>query len=426
MLREDFCVECFSSTYEEAREKFLTAAETLKDKGSFFVDVQSFPLDIPDTTGVFIDICQIRKKDSTQPPTFSKCLVHSSGVHGVEGFAGSAVQVGFLRLLVDASVPLEFALSGGDAGIVLIHAVNPYGFKTLRRWNENNVDLNRNWLLGSGEGEDMTAHQKQPRNNPYAELHPIVAPSGPVPTSAAGLWLDEAYMKSRSLWILLTRGRAATAQALAPGQYQSPEGLFYGGAKLEAGPEITLTYLKGVSLHVSNAKLEKVIHIDVHTGLGPFGWDSLLSLENEEIYVEKARKVFGDGHIPKDLKSIAYGATGSFPAGFAEFVGRGSSLCITQEFGTKPPLEVVTSLRYENWVWQNDRRTPTDHPAKQRVLDAFYPRESPAWKSSVVCRGMTLVVQALSDLGLVYKEAAADLVTSLDPPSRGKGCCGGP
>lgn len=31
--------------------------------------------------------------------------------------------------------------------IVLVHAVNPFGFLNNRRWNENGVDLNRNFLV---------------------------------------------------------------------------------------------------------------------------------------------------------------------------------------------------------------------------------------------------------------------------------------
>ena len=33
-----------------------------------------------------------------------------------------------------------------DVAIVLVHALNPFGFAWRRRWNENNVDLNRNFL----------------------------------------------------------------------------------------------------------------------------------------------------------------------------------------------------------------------------------------------------------------------------------------
>src|SRR5262245_36907188 len=65
-----------------------------------------------------------------------RLLLHSSGLHGIEGFAGSAIQ---LQLLdnVPALPP--------DAALVIVHILNPYGMSWLRRVNENNVDLNRNF-----------------------------------------------------------------------------------------------------------------------------------------------------------------------------------------------------------------------------------------------------------------------------------------
>src|ERR1044071_4619533 len=62
-----------------------------------------------------------------------RVVLHSSGLHGVEGFAGSAIQ---LQLLADLPILPE------DAAIVVVHALNPYGMVWLRRFNENNVDLN--------------------------------------------------------------------------------------------------------------------------------------------------------------------------------------------------------------------------------------------------------------------------------------------
>ena len=71
-----------------------------------------------------------------------RAVVVTSGIHGVEGFAGSAVQTEWLRRLGQgkAAVPDRVRL-------VFAHALNPYGFAWIRRANECNVDLNRNFLL---------------------------------------------------------------------------------------------------------------------------------------------------------------------------------------------------------------------------------------------------------------------------------------
>ena len=70
-------------------------------------------------------------------PRAARLLVLSSGIHGVEGYFGSAVQLAWLDALAHRAPTVE-------TGVLLIHAINPYGFAWRRRWNENNVDLNRN------------------------------------------------------------------------------------------------------------------------------------------------------------------------------------------------------------------------------------------------------------------------------------------
>ena len=62
-----------------------------------------------------------------------------SGTHGVEGYCGSGIQIGFLKEGLFAELP-------DDMSVVLLHAMNPYGFSNDRRVNEDNVDLNRNFL----------------------------------------------------------------------------------------------------------------------------------------------------------------------------------------------------------------------------------------------------------------------------------------
>ena len=63
----------------------------------------------------------------------------SSGLHGVQGFFGSAVQLAWLLRVPGWSAPPR-------TGLVMVHALNPFGFAWRRRWNESDVDLNRNFL----------------------------------------------------------------------------------------------------------------------------------------------------------------------------------------------------------------------------------------------------------------------------------------
>jgi hypothetical protein len=63
-------------------------------------------------------------------------LLLTAGVHGIEAPAGSALLQLWLAEF-SANLPAE-------TGVLLVHALNPWGFAHGRRTNENNVDLNRN------------------------------------------------------------------------------------------------------------------------------------------------------------------------------------------------------------------------------------------------------------------------------------------
>ncbi len=66
-------------------------------------------------------------------------IVLTSGVHGIEGFIGACVQIQALRMLARSGIQ-------NRVGIVMIHAVNPWGYSHLRRVDENNADVNRNFI----------------------------------------------------------------------------------------------------------------------------------------------------------------------------------------------------------------------------------------------------------------------------------------
>ena len=61
-------------------------------------------------------------------------LLITSGTHGIEGFAGSGVQA----TLLSDDLPKQLS---ADTRLIMVHAINPYGFAWQRRVNEDNVDL---------------------------------------------------------------------------------------------------------------------------------------------------------------------------------------------------------------------------------------------------------------------------------------------
>ena len=147
-----------------------------------------------------------------------RAFVHTSGVHGVEAFAGSAIQLQWL----DEGIPEP----SSDAAIVLIHVLNPYGMAWLRLVNEHNVDLNLNFL-SSDEACDGAP-------DGYADLDAFLNPTGPNT-------FDPFYL--RAGWLILRHGSRTLRQAVAGGQYVNPNGLFFGGAALEERPRA----IRGIS-----------------------------------------------------------------------------------------------------------------------------------------------------------------------------------
>ena len=186
----------FSANYHEARESFLRAATT----AGATLESHENAVRGPQDERLFTDVATLGRGDG--PTKLALC----SATHGVEGFAGSAIQTG----LLDDGIATRL---GPSTGLVLIHAINPYGFAHLRRVNEDNVDLNRNFV----------DHSKPPLANPnYAELADTIAPNR---------WsLDSrAVSLGRLLWLQASRGRPAVQAAITGGQYAYPQGLFYGG-----------------------------------------------------------------------------------------------------------------------------------------------------------------------------------------------------
>ena len=142
--------EYFSSNYEQARKKFLEAADATG------TNIESFknPNTGPKGESLYTDVALIGSEDA------KVILVLISGTHGVEGFGGSGIQTGLLCEGINSS--LNF-----DTSVVMIHAINPYGFAHLRRFNEDNVDLNRNFVDHS---------QPYPINQGYKDLVDVINP----------------------------------------------------------------------------------------------------------------------------------------------------------------------------------------------------------------------------------------------------------
>jgi hypothetical protein len=355
--------DAFAATYAEARAKFAAAAQA---RGYALVAHEH-----PEARGaageaLAMDVATAGARDA------EAMLVITSGTHGVEGFCGSGCQVG---LLGDDSFAAAVAATG--ASVVMVHAVNPYGFSHLRRTNEDNVDLNRNF-----RSFDTPA----PANAAYAEVHPWVVPDTwpPAPENEARIG---AYLRER--------GPAAFQQAVSGGQYEFPDGLFYGGT----APAWSNTTLRQV-LREHGRGRRRVTLIDVHTGLGPWGHGEKIYVgTGDAASVARTRATFGaDVTSYFDGSSTSAALTGVIDRGVRDECPSAAFTGIGLEFGTIDLMATLQALRGDQWLAnRREPGAPQREAIKRALRDAFY-GDRPDWKAMVWGQARVAALQALRGL----------------------------
>lgn len=129
----------FSSNYAESRTKFLSHSRAIPGANTYHIPIAS------DNTGdqtddLFMDITILNENSLS-----NHLLLHLSGVHGVEGYVGSGVQNYILHQIENGLMSLDDGTANQPPPIIIfVHAVNPFGFNSTRRVNEDGIDLNRN------------------------------------------------------------------------------------------------------------------------------------------------------------------------------------------------------------------------------------------------------------------------------------------
>ncbi|MBI2958682.1 MAG: DUF2817 domain-containing protein, partial [Betaproteobacteria bacterium] len=295
----------FASDYATARARFRQAA---LDCGCQ-VEAHAIDRSGPNGEDLAIDVAIARGANS------ERALLVSSGMHGVEGFFGSAVQLAVLRQWAGkkrASLPVR---------CLFLHALNPFGFAWLRRVNEENVDLNRN-LLPEGEPFRGSPHR-------YRELDRLLNPK-----RTPSRWEP---VTLKFLLALARHGMPALKEAVASGQYDFPRGLFFGGARPSRSSEILAANFER---WLAGSRL--VAHLDLHTGLGAWaGCKLLIDHPLSEAQRRRLERWFGpDSFECSDSHRLAYPTRGSFGQWCAARSRGRDYLYAAAEFGTHNPARV--------------------------------------------------------------------------------------
>ena len=311
---------------------------------------------------------------SLGPVRPDRMIVLVGGVHGAEGFLGTAVQLQALRRLAHDGLP-------DGTGIAMIHAANPWGFAHGRRVDENNVDVNRNFI---------GACPPEPASLPgYVELDPLLNPCG-----APGVRDEFRYWLGAGRSIVRDRGVAKLARAIAEGQYRFPQGLFYGGA---AAGEACRT-LQDLVLGLS-ASADRVIVLDVHSGLGRSAVAMLIGDGNVGAPEDRLDRLRGhyrrSVHLDRSADNL-YDARGTFARWCRRSLDDKRCLYLCVEIGTVNPLTLLSALRREN---QAHHWTPVGSAPRARtgraLLDVFAPR-SRRWRRRSVAQGLDVLDRTLA------------------------------
>lgn len=345
----------FSRSYAEARQRFHRAAEFNGSK----VKVYKHPMTGPNGEEMASDVVFLGNIEA------KAVMVVTSGVHGPELFCGSGAQI-------DAILDFDVTRYGSVA-MLLVHAVNPYGTAWLRRTNEDNIDINRNFA-------DFT--KPRPANPGYEELADDFVPRD----SSEATWkaADERIKAYGA-----KHGKPALDIAASGGQYTRPDGWFYGGT----GPTWSRKTMESIvnDYNLKNRKL--VAAIDFHTGAGPFGYcEPIYSGDPQHPGRDRLQRWIGPAMtIQRDGKAATPPQQGLSSELWEKSCGTHSGY-VSFEYGTVPHVEVLNSLRAEHVLHKqgkNDWKSAEVQAVKQRLLHAFAP-DHETWREMVVTQSRYL------------------------------------
>ncbi|TPN88442.1 DUF2817 domain-containing protein [Mesorhizobium sp. CU2] len=370
--RPDHAPQSYAVTFSAMRESFRRAAQRAGAELSEFVH----PLNGPDGKTLATDVALLGRRGA------AKLIVLISGTHGVEGPFGSACQSAWLS----QKTPWKL---DEDTAVLAIHLINPWGAAWSRRVNEDNVDLNRNFV-------DWSAGNP-PENNGYAGLHDAIAYrdwEGPDRTAA-----DE------KLAVIQKRlGQTGLEAIVAAGQYEFADGLYYGGA----GPVWSNRTLHEI-LRTFAADARHAIVFDLHTGAGPYGYPALLSVaSSQHPGLAWGASVFGPalasiitGPGATTNTGIAATAAGYISDTVVKALPNARVLPLVIECGTLDSAAVMDAVRADNWLHLSGRiESAIGKRIKETLRGAFIP-DDPDWQRTCLSSSLRYLDRALAALQAV-------------------------
>jgi len=350
----------YSNSYDSARIKFLKKSKDLQKK---YPASKIFQINVPSKVdnNLFVDVLylpSLKEKD--------KLLILSSGVHGIEGHVGSAIQLMFIDKFVCDSLL-------NKTGVLFIHSINPYGYKYNRRFSENNVDLNRN------SSTIDTLYNIV--NDGYPKVNDFINPKKKVNTRSLG----NLFFTPKAIIKILKASMPVLRQAILQGQYQFPDGLYYGGNNLEPQTVSLQPIISSIC-----EPYKTIFEIDLHTGYGERGKLHFFPNPVDSITKEQIETIFEGEHIDWGDSDGFYTVTGDFVGFIGQINEEKTYIPMTFEYGTLNTQKTSGSLKsihimiLENQGNHFGYKKERDRiKVENDILEMFFP-SSNNWKTTIM------------------------------------------
>ena len=211
-------------------------------------------------------------------------------------------------------------------------------------------------------------------------------------------WNGEAFERYKAAIAALNDryGEVPVRKAMHKGQYRHPDSIHYGGNKATWSNR-TLGRICSEFL----GKARRGVMIDVHTGLGPYGYGELMtpSKPGEAVY-DLLFDWYGEQvHSTTAGASDYAGSKGSILAGFKPAVAGLEWAAVGLEYGTREREHMRRCMLANTWLHAyGDPDSDIGRAIKRDVKDASYPDEE-KWKALVWERGREVVEIAMQRIG---------------------------
>jgi hypothetical protein len=356
----------FPKDYEQSRTRFLQ--ETSQHEGK--PKLHQWKVPCARDQNLFVDSAYLPALNNKK-----RLFILISGTHGLEGYAGSGIQQLFLQEFLNK-------IDRSDSGFLIIHSLNPFGFKYHRRGTEAGVNLNRNCSI--------EASFFQIQNRKSMEFAKQFIPTQPVASEISQLLK---VMKKNGDGVLFDDvSMDEFIKVVGLGQFHDARGLEYGGAAPEPQIEALIHLLKELI-----PQYKDVVHLDLHTGLGERGrLHLLIDGQPEALHPDLFAEILDPG-LDKEVYDFTdindpgfYKTRGATNNLIAELITPAQRACaLTLEFGTLGHSLEAQFKALNSWMLEHQglfygyANKELENKVRDLYLERFFPSDS-KWKEAIL------------------------------------------